>query len=105
MDQVKGEDVVCVIKNTATLTGSLFTLHASQIRIDLPTLSEKDEEVSHWTICASVYVHLLNDIVAYQGYLFFFFLSGKKESRNLILLFITLCRSLIFLCFEGFYFC
>lgn len=101
---MKGEDVVCVIKNTATLTGSLFTLHASQIRIDLPTLSEKDEEVSHWTICASVYVHLLNDIVAYQSFLFFFFLSGK-ESRNLILLFIASCRSLIFLCFEGFHFC
>lgn len=65
VDEVKGEDVVCVIKNTATLTGSLFTLHASQIRIDLPTLSEKDEEVSHWGICASLFVHLLNDIVAY----------------------------------------
>lgn len=39
--------MVCVIKNSATLAGSLFTLHASQIRIDLPTLSEKDKEVSN----------------------------------------------------------
>nr|AQP26310.1 pyruvate kinase [Diospyros kaki] len=51
VDVVKGEDVVCVIKNTATLAGSLFTLHASQIRIELPTLSEKDKEViSTWGV-------------------------------------------------------
>ncbi|KAK9289573.1 hypothetical protein L1049_007729 [Liquidambar formosana] len=49
--EVKGEDVVCVIKNSATLTGSLFTLHASQIRIDLPTLSDQDKEViSTWGV-------------------------------------------------------
>lgn len=47
VDEIKGDDVVCVIKNSATLAGSLFTLHASQIRIDLPTLSEKDKEVSN----------------------------------------------------------
>jgi len=46
---VKGNDVVCVIKNSATLAGSLFTLHASQIRIELPTLSDKDKEVSPGT--------------------------------------------------------
>lgn len=46
VDEVKGDDVICVIKNTATLAGSLFTLHASQIRIDLPTLSDKDKEVN-----------------------------------------------------------
>ncbi|XP_028116742.1 pyruvate kinase 1, cytosolic-like [Camellia sinensis] len=51
VDEVNGEDVVCVIKNTATLAGSLFTLHASQIHIDLPTLSEKDKEViSTWGV-------------------------------------------------------
>ncbi|GFZ02461.1 pyruvate kinase family protein [Actinidia rufa] len=49
VDEVKGQDVVCVVKNTATLTGSLFTLHACQICIDLPTLSDKDKEViSSW---------------------------------------------------------
>ncbi|KAK4478706.1 hypothetical protein RD792_014203 [Penstemon davidsonii] len=45
VDEVKDDDVVCFIKNSATLAGSLFTLHASQIRIDLPTLSAKDKEV------------------------------------------------------------
>ncbi|XP_058204126.1 pyruvate kinase 2, cytosolic-like isoform X1 [Rhododendron vialii] len=51
VDKVREEDVVCVIKNTATLTGSLFTLHASQVHIDLPTLSDKDKEViSTWGV-------------------------------------------------------
>ncbi|KAF3622500.1 putative pyruvate kinase, cytosolic isozyme-like isoform 2 [Capsicum annuum] len=44
VDQVKGDDVVCVIKNSAMLTGSLFTLHAAQIHIDLPTLPDNDKE-------------------------------------------------------------
>lgn len=49
VDEVKGDDVVCVIKNSATLAGSLFTLHASQVRIDLPTLSDQDKLViSSW---------------------------------------------------------
>uniref|UniRef100_A0A7C9E214 Pyruvate kinase n=1 Tax=Opuntia streptacantha TaxID=393608 RepID=A0A7C9E214_OPUST len=49
--EVKGEDVVCVIKNSATLDGTLFTLHASQVHIDLPTISEKDKEViSSWGV-------------------------------------------------------
>ncbi|KAG8374175.1 hypothetical protein BUALT_Bualt11G0103500 [Buddleja alternifolia] len=51
VDEVKDNDVVCVIKNSATLAGSLFTLHASQIPIDLPTLSDKDKEViSSWGV-------------------------------------------------------
>lgn len=44
--EVNGEDVVCLIKNSATLSGPLYTLHVSQIRIDLPTLTDKDKEVS-----------------------------------------------------------
>ncbi|KAF3434131.1 hypothetical protein FNV43_RR25234 [Rhamnella rubrinervis] len=43
--EVNGEDVVCLIKNSATLAGSLYTLHVSQIRIDLPTLTDEDKEV------------------------------------------------------------
>lgn len=43
--EVKGKDVVCLIKNSATLAGSLYTLHVSQIRIELPTLTDKDKEV------------------------------------------------------------
>ena len=46
VSEVKGEDVVCVCKNSATLAGSLFTLHASQVHIELPTLSDRDKEVS-----------------------------------------------------------
>lgn len=45
VSEVKGDDVVCVIKNSATLAGSLFTLHGSQIHINLPTLSDEDKEV------------------------------------------------------------
>ncbi|KAG2669352.1 hypothetical protein I3843_14G029900 [Carya illinoinensis] len=46
---VNGDDVVCLIKNSSTLSGSLYTLHVSQIRIDLPTLTDKDKEViSTW---------------------------------------------------------
>ncbi|KAJ8432658.1 hypothetical protein Cgig2_002045 [Carnegiea gigantea] len=49
--EAKGDDVVCVIKNSATLDGILFTLHTSQVHIDLPTLSEKDKEViSSWGV-------------------------------------------------------
>lgn len=51
---MKGDDVVCVIKNSATLAGALFTLHASQIRIDMPTLSEKDKQVSGALTCLSL---------------------------------------------------
>ena len=47
VSEVKEDDVVCVIKNSATLDGTLFTLHASQVCIDMPTLSEKDKEASN----------------------------------------------------------
>ncbi|KAG9160468.1 hypothetical protein Leryth_008865 [Lithospermum erythrorhizon] len=51
VEEVKGADVVCIVKNTATLAGALFTLHASQIHINLPTLSEKDKEfISSWGV-------------------------------------------------------
>ncbi|CAD5178137.1 unnamed protein product [Musa acuminata subsp. malaccensis] len=51
VSEVKGADVVCIIKNTATLAGSLFTLHVSQIHIDLPTLSEADKTaISTWGV-------------------------------------------------------
>ncbi|KAL8526233.1 hypothetical protein ACS0TY_015450 [Phlomoides rotata] len=51
VNEVKDDDVVCVTKNSATLAGSLFTLHACQIRIDLPTLSDKDKQViSSWGV-------------------------------------------------------
>lgn len=43
--EVRGEDVVCLIKNSAVLASSLYTLHVSQIRIDLPTLTDDDKKV------------------------------------------------------------
>ncbi|EYU38599.1 hypothetical protein MIMGU_mgv1a004441mg [Erythranthe guttata] len=51
VDEVQGDGVVCIIKNSATLAGALFTLHASQVHIDLPTLSDKDKQViSSWGV-------------------------------------------------------
>ncbi|KAG6497793.1 hypothetical protein ZIOFF_045699 [Zingiber officinale] len=53
--ELKGEDVVCRVKNSATLAGSLFTLHISQIRIDLPTLTENDKHViCTWGVCNKI---------------------------------------------------
>ncbi|KAI8539717.1 hypothetical protein RHMOL_Rhmol09G0204500 [Rhododendron molle] len=46
--EVSGDDVVCLIKNSATLSGQLYTLHVSQIRIDLPTLTDKDKEARNY---------------------------------------------------------
>ncbi|XP_076943960.1 pyruvate kinase 1, cytosolic-like [Bidens hawaiensis] len=45
VSEVKGDDVVCLIKNSAVLAGTLYTLHVSQVHIDLPTLPDKDKEV------------------------------------------------------------
>lgn len=39
------QDVSCLIKNSATLAGSIFTIHVSQVHIDLPTLSSYDKQV------------------------------------------------------------
>ncbi|KAF4367993.1 hypothetical protein F8388_002604 [Cannabis sativa] len=51
VSEISGEDVVCIIKNSATLAGSLYTLHVSQIRIDLPTLTDNDKKViSTWGV-------------------------------------------------------
>jgi len=51
VSEVKGNDVVCAIKNSATLAGSLFALHASQICIELPTLTDTDKEVTSSSLC------------------------------------------------------
>ncbi|KAK9755519.1 hypothetical protein RND81_01G031500 [Saponaria officinalis] len=51
VSETKGDDVICMINNSATLDGTLFTLHASQVPINMPTLSEKDKEViSTWGV-------------------------------------------------------
>ncbi|XP_076937552.1 pyruvate kinase 1, cytosolic-like [Bidens hawaiensis] len=55
VDKVDGSDVDCKIKNSATLAGSLFTLHASQVHIDLPTLTEKDKaNISSWGVANKI---------------------------------------------------
>jgi hypothetical protein len=43
---IQDKDVICHVKNSATLAGPLFTAHASQVHIDLPTLTEVDKEVN-----------------------------------------------------------
>jgi pyruvate kinase len=49
--ETRGTDVICKINNTATLTGTLFTAHVSQVRIELPTLSEYDLRImSTWGV-------------------------------------------------------
>lgn len=58
-----GQDVVCTIKNSATLAGSLFTLHASQVHIDLPTLTDKDKEVN-----SNFYLHVLMSYLSSNMY-------------------------------------
>ncbi|KAH6760445.1 Pyruvate kinase family protein [Perilla frutescens var. hirtella] len=51
VSEVKGEDVVCLVKNSATLAGPLYTLHVAGIHIDLPTLTDKDKGViSTWGV-------------------------------------------------------
>uniref|UniRef100_K3ZIK1 Pyruvate kinase n=1 Tax=Setaria italica TaxID=4555 RepID=K3ZIK1_SETIT len=47
--ETSGENVNCLVKNTATLAGPIFTFHVSQVHINLPTLSEYDKQViSTW---------------------------------------------------------
>ncbi|KAK8952061.1 hypothetical protein KSP39_PZI004553 [Platanthera zijinensis] len=43
------QDVICLVKNSATLAGFIFTMHVSQVNIDLPTLTSYDKQViSTW---------------------------------------------------------
>eukprot|EP00271_Cylindrocystis_brebissonii_P007788 TRINITY_DN214_c0_g2_i2.p1 TRINITY_DN214_c0_g2~~TRINITY_DN214_c0_g2_i2.p1 ORF type:complete len:530 (+),score=138.56 TRINITY_DN214_c0_g2_i2:147-1736(+) len=45
----EGDDVLCHVKNAATLSGPLFTAHAASVHVGLPTLSEQDKEnISSW---------------------------------------------------------
>lgn len=45
VSELRGEDVVCLIKSSASLKGSLFTLHVYRIHVELPTLSDWDKDV------------------------------------------------------------
>ncbi|KAM0844354.1 hypothetical protein ACQ4PT_057097 [Festuca glaucescens] len=53
--ETSGEEVICLVKNTATLSGPIFTLHVSHVHISMPTLSEYDKQViSTWGLQNSV---------------------------------------------------
>ncbi|PWA43617.1 pyruvate kinase [Artemisia annua] len=68
--EVKGNDVVCLIKNSDVLAETLYTLHASQIHIDLPTLNDKDKEViSTWGVKNNVDFLSLSHTRSGQDYL------------------------------------
>jgi pyruvate kinase len=45
VSELSKDDVICKVKNTATLSDSLYTLHVSQMRINLPTLTDLDKEI------------------------------------------------------------
>ncbi|KAK6942193.1 Pyruvate kinase, C-terminal [Dillenia turbinata] len=47
--ETKGADVICQVKNSATLSGPVLTLHVSRVRISLPTLTDTDKQIiSNW---------------------------------------------------------
>jgi pyruvate kinase len=51
VSELRGEEVVCLIKSSASLKGSPFTLHVSRIHLNLPTLSDSDKDViSKWGV-------------------------------------------------------
>eukprot|EP00268_Persea_americana_P029040 TRINITY_DN2810_c2_g1_i2.p1 TRINITY_DN2810_c2_g1~~TRINITY_DN2810_c2_g1_i2.p1 ORF type:complete len:170 (-),score=25.23 TRINITY_DN2810_c2_g1_i2:31-540(-) len=53
--ETKGSDVICLVKNSATLAGFIFTMHVSQVHISLPTLTDTDKKViSTWGSCNNV---------------------------------------------------
>ena len=43
--ETSGPDIKCLVKNTATLVGFIFTMHVAQVHIDLPTLTDVDKQV------------------------------------------------------------
>ncbi|KAK1311139.1 hypothetical protein QJS10_CPA08g01274 [Acorus calamus] len=43
--KTEGQDVVCLVKNSATIGGYVFTMHVSQVHINLPTLTEADKKL------------------------------------------------------------
>ncbi|GBG64977.1 hypothetical protein CBR_g48726 [Chara braunii] len=45
VDKVADDEVVCIPKNSATLTGALFTVHAAKAQMAIPTLTERDLQI------------------------------------------------------------
>ncbi|CAI5460153.1 unnamed protein product [Closterium sp. Yama58-4] len=51
VEEVKGDDIVCTVTNTAELQGDFFTVHAAQVDTDMPILSKVDERhLSTWGV-------------------------------------------------------
>ncbi|KAK4749864.1 hypothetical protein SAY87_027313 [Trapa incisa] len=49
--EIKGEDIICLVKNTATLSGSMITVCVSNVKINLATLTAKDKQIiSTWGV-------------------------------------------------------
>ncbi|THG20365.1 hypothetical protein TEA_008916 [Camellia sinensis var. sinensis] len=42
--EIRGPDIICLVKNSASLVGFVFTMHVSQVHIDLPTLTDVDRQ-------------------------------------------------------------
>jgi len=71
-----GPNVNCLIKNTATLSGSLFTAVAAAVRIGLPTLSEIDKtNIQTWGVRNQIdfislsYTRHANDVSLTRGFI------------------------------------
>jgi len=74
--EIKDQDIVCCVKNSATLAGSLFTMHVTQVHIDLPTLSDTDKHViATWGVRNNIdflslsYTRHAEDIIQTRTYL------------------------------------
>ncbi|KAL2895887.1 Pyruvate kinase 1 cytosolic [Bienertia sinuspersici] len=49
VSETNGEDIICQVKNSATLTGYYFNLHISRVQVNLPTLTDYDKQIiSTW---------------------------------------------------------
>lgn len=53
--ETRGEDVICLVKNSATLIGFMFTVHVAHVHVELPTLTDYDKRVMLYYICNLVH--------------------------------------------------
>ncbi|XP_039118695.1 pyruvate kinase 2, cytosolic-like, partial [Dioscorea cayenensis subsp. rotundata] len=74
--ETNGEDIICLVKNSATLAGFIFTMHVSQVHIDLPTLSSSDKQaISTWGLHNEVdiislsYTRHVEDVRSFRAFL------------------------------------
>lgn len=70
-----GSDVICLVKNTAVLSGFLFTLHVPQVHINLPALTDSDKQIiSNWGLqnnvdFISLYTRHVEDVLELRAFL------------------------------------